>query len=149
MAMIDPRRFPGEAPWALLRAALVVAAVLVAGGAEAHHSISAVYDSARQVMVEGVVTSFEFVNPHPFLVIAVGTGTDDRESWRLEMDNRFELAAIGVTGDTLKAGDVVIVTGSAGRTAPRSLYIRRLDRPADGFRYEQVGSRPRIDAGRR
>jgi hypothetical protein len=149
MAMIDPRRFPGEAPWALLRAALVVAAVLVAGGAEAHHSISAVYDSARQVMVEGVVTSFEFVNPHPFLVIAVGADPDDRESWRLEMDNRFELAAIGVTGDTLKAGDVVIVTGSAGRTAPRSLYIRRLDRPADGFRYEQVGSRPRIDAGRR
>ncbi|HJR70241.1 MAG TPA: DUF6152 family protein [Gammaproteobacteria bacterium] len=144
MAMIDPRRSPGEAPWILLRAALV-AALLVAGGAEAHHSISAVYDSGRQVTVEGVVTSFEFVNPHPFLVIAVGTDADDRESWRLEMDNRFELAAIGVTGDTLKAGDIVVVTGSAGRTAPRSLYIRRLDRPADGFRYEQVGSRPRIN----
>jgi len=143
MTMIDPRRSPGEAPWALLRPALVAAA-LAAGAAEAHHSISAVYDGARQVTVEGVVTSFEFVNPHPFLVIAVGA--DDPESWRLEMDNRFELAAIGVTGDTLKAGDVVIVTGSAGRTAPRSLYIRRLDRPADGFRYEQVGSRPRINA---
>jgi len=142
--MIDPRRSPGEAPWALLRPAFV-AAVLAAGGAEAHHSISAVYDSEQQVTVEGVVTSFEFVNPHPFLVIAVSTGADDRESWRLEMDNRFELVGIGVTGDTLKAGDVVIVTGSAGRKTPRSLYIRRLDRPADGFRYEQVGSRPRIN----
>ena len=142
--MIDPRRSPGEAPWALLRPVLVAVA-LATGAAEAHHSISAVYDGARQVTVEGAVTSFEFVNPHPFLVIAVGTGADGRELWRLEMDNRFELAAIGVTGDTLKAGDVVIVTGSAGRTAPRSLYIRRLDRPADGFRYEQVGSRPRID----
>lgn len=144
--MIDPRRSPGEAPWALLRSALV-AAVLAAGAAEAHHSISAVYDGARQVTVEGVVTSFEFVNPHPFLVIAVA-GEDDPESWRLEMDNRFELAAIGVTGDTLKPGDAVIVTGSAGRTAPRTLYIRRLDRPADGFRYEQVGSRPRINSQR-
>jgi hypothetical protein len=121
---------------------------LVAAGAGAHHSISAVYDGGRQVTVEGVVTGFEFVNPHPFLVIAVGSGADDRESWRLEMDNRFELAAIGVTADTLKPGDVVIVSGSAGRTAPRSLYIRRLDRPADGFRYEQIGSRPRVNAGR-
>ena len=137
--MIDPRRSLG-----LLRPALVAAA-LAAGAAEAHHAISAVYDSGRPVTVEGVVTSFEFVNPHPFLVIAVGTGTDDRESWRLEMDNRFELAGIGVTADTLKPGDVVIVTGSAGRTTPRTLYIRRLDRPADGFRYEQVGSRPRIN----
>jgi hypothetical protein len=142
MAMIDPYRPPGEAPWLHLRSALVAAA-LAAGGAEAHHSISAVYDGARQVTVEGVVTSFEFVNPHPFLVIAVGT--DDPESWRLEMDNRFELAAIGVTADTLKPGDVVIVSGSMGRTQPQSLYIRRLDRPTDGFRYEQVGSRPRIN----
>jgi hypothetical protein len=139
MAMIDPRRSLGP-----LRPALVAAA-LAAGGAEAHHSISAVYDSGRPVTVEGVVTSFEFVNPHPVLVIAVGTGKDDRELWRLEMDNRFELAGIGVTADTLKPGDVVIVTGSAGRTTPRTLYIRRLDRPADGFRYEQVGSRPRIN----
>ncbi len=146
--MIDACRPFREGP--LVRLSLALAAVLLAAaGANAHHSISAVYDGARQVTIEGEVTSFEFVNPHPFLVIAVGTGGDERESWRLEMDNRFELAAIGVTGDTLKPGDVVIVSGSAGRTAPRSLYIRRLDRPADGFRYEQVGSRPRIDAGRR
>jgi hypothetical protein len=143
--MTDPRGSPGAAPLRGLRPVLV-AAVLAAGGAEAHHSIGAVYDSAQQVTVEGVVTSFEFVNPHPFLVIAVGA--DDPESWRLEMDNRFELAAIGVTADTLKPGDVVIVSGSAGRAAPRSLYIRRLDRPADGFRYEQVGSRPRVNAAR-
>jgi hypothetical protein len=132
--MIDPRR-----------SGALVAAALAAGGVEAHHSISAVYDGSRQVTLEGVVTSFEFVNPHPFLVIDVGGGGNERESWRLEMDNRFELAEIGVTAETLKAGDAVIVSGSAGRSAPRTLYIRRLDRPSDGFRYEQVGSRPRIN----
>lgn len=144
--MIDPRR-PHEGKLFRLSAALA-AATLVAAGANAHHSISAVYDGARQLTIEGEVTSFQFVNPHPFLVVAVGTGEDERESWRLEMDNRFELAAIGVTTDTFKPGDLVVATGSAGRTEPRSLYIRRLDRPADGFRYEQVGSRPRIGTGR-
>jgi hypothetical protein len=65
------------------------------------------------------------------------------------MDNRFELEGVGMTGETLRPGDRVVVSGSLGRTDPRTLYIRRLDRPADGFRYEQVGSRPRVGtAGR-
>ena len=64
------------------------------------------------------------------------------------MDNRFELADIGMTSETLKPGDRVVVTGSLGRTEPRTLYIRQLDRPADGFRYEQVGSRPRVNTVR-
>src|SRR5690242_11354591 len=29
-------------------------------------------------------------------------------------------------------------------TPPQGLYIRKLDRPADGFRYEQVGTSPRV-----
>jgi hypothetical protein len=116
-------------------------------GAEAHHSIAAVYDSSRQQRVEGVVAEFQFINPHPFVIVSVGE-EGAAESWRLEMDNRFELQGIGMTGDTLKPGDRVVATGSLGRTEPRTLYIRRLDRPADGFRYEQVGSRPRVGSAR-
>ena len=98
---------------------------------------------SRQGQLEGVVTEFQFVNPHPFVIVTVDEGG---ESWRLEMDNRFELADIGMTSETLKPGDRVVVSGSLGRILPRTLYIRQLDRPADGFRYEQVGSRPRVSA---
>lgn len=116
--------------------------------AQAHHSIAAVYDSARQQRLEAVVAEFQFVNPHPFVIVNVQVnGTE--ESWRLEMDNRFELADVGITDTTLKPGDRVVVTGSLGRIEPRTLYIRQLDRPADGFRYEQVGSRPRVSTTRR
>lgn len=127
----------------------IVAVALALQGAPvaAHHSIAAVYDSSRQQRLEAVVAEFQFVNPHPFVIVAVAANGAE-ESWRLEMDNRFELQSVGMTGETLKPGDRVVVTGSLGRTEPRTLYIRRLDRPADGFRYEQVGSRPRIDAGR-
>jgi hypothetical protein len=125
----------------------VAVAAIASRTAAGHHSIAAVYDSSRQQRVEGVVAEFQFVNPHPFVIVAVAADGAE-ESWRLEMDNRFELQGIGMTGETLRPGDRVVVTGSLGRTAPRTLYIRRLDRPADGFRYEQVGSRPRIDAGR-
>jgi hypothetical protein len=131
-----------------VRVAAAVALASASFAVSAHHSISAVYDGARQQRIEGVVAEFQFVNPHPFVIVTVdaeGSG----ESWRLEMDNRFELAGIGMTSATLKPGDRVVVTGSPGRTEPRTLYIRQLDRPADGFRYEQVGSRPRVNTEQR
>jgi len=105
-----------------------------------HHSIAGVYDSSRQVSIEGVVAEFHFVNPHPFLIVDV-----NNERWKLEMDNLSELVDVGMTRETLKSGDRVIVSGSPTRSKPpQGLYIRRLDRPSDGFRYEQVGTSPRV-----
>ena len=133
----------------ITRHAIVGAALGLASlAAHAHHSIAAVYDSSRQQRLEAIVAEFQFVNPHPFVIVTVQE--DGAETlWRLEMDNRFELAGVGMTDATLKPGDRVVVTGSVGRIEPRTLYIRQLDRPADGFRYEQVGSRPRVSTVRR
>src|SRR5688500_18200413 len=117
----------------ILRSVIVIA--LSAATGQAHHVLSSIYDSSRQVTIEGVVTQFQFINPHPFLLIEVKGASGSAEQWRLEMDNRSELAQIGVTGETLKKGDRVVVTGSAARVQSPSLYIRRLDRPADGFWY--------------
>ena len=125
---------------------LAASLAVFAAAPEAHHAIAAIYDSSKQMTLEGVVTEFQFVSPHPIVVIGVAGRGGERESWRLEMDNRFELQGIGMTRETLKPGDRVVVTGSMGRTEPRTLYIRQLDRPADGFRYEQVGSRPRVSS---
>jgi hypothetical protein len=69
---------------------------------QAHHSIAGVYDTSRQVTVEGVVTAFRFVNPHPFLIIDVRDAAQKPQPWRLEVDNRWELVAIGVTAETWK-----------------------------------------------
>ena len=123
-------------PFALL-------AALLGAPVHAHHSLGSVYDSSRQVTVEGRVTEFRFVNPHPLLLIEAASA-DGGAVWQLEMDNRFELAETGITADTFKPGDAVVASGSAARAQTQSLYLRRLDRPADGLRYEQVGSRPRI-----
>jgi hypothetical protein len=112
--------------------------------ASAHHSIAAVYDSSQPRTLEGVIAQFVFIHPHPFILLEVREGKAPPQSWRLEMDNRFELAEIGVTAETFKAGDRIVVTGSLGRIQPLMLYIRKLHRPRDGFEYEQVGLSPRI-----
>ena len=131
-------------PCVVASALALQAALAMPGSALAHHSISGVYDSSRQITVEGRVVEFQFINPHPVLVIAVDSDADSPQTWRLEMDNRYELADIGITGATFERGDRVIASGSAARADPNSLYLMRLDRPADGLRYEQVGTSPRI-----
>jgi hypothetical protein len=125
---------------------LSFAAAIAVGGvtAHGHHSISNVYDSARQANLEGVVAQFQLINPHPFLLIDVTDRDGRAQRWRLEMDNRSELVAIGVNANTLSPGDRVVVKGSLARTQPQALYLLRLDRPADGFWYEQVGNSPKI-----
>jgi len=114
----------------------------------AHHSIASIYDSSNRVTIDGAVREFQFVNPHPFLVLDVSDG-GRTIAWRLEMDNRHELVNEGMSADTLKPGDRVIATGNLSRTTPHGMYLIRLERPSDGFRYEQIGASPRVRPGRR
>lgn len=111
--------------------------------ARAHHSFGSIYDSSRTVALEGVVTEFQFVHPHPFLVVSVaGEGGGAAQPYRAEMDNRFELEDIGITAKTFQPGDRVKVSGSPGRNNSLTLYLWKLERPADGLFYEQVGGTP-------
>ena len=125
---------------------LLVALVLATVAAGAHHSIAAVYDRNRPVVLDGTVVEFALVHPHPVLTIDV-RGGNNAGQWRGEMDNRFELVAIGMSAETFTPGERVVVRGSLSRAQTRALYILRLDRPADGFWYEQTGMSPKT--GRR
>src|SRR4051812_37495642 len=115
-----------------LAAGLLIASV----PAVAHHSLSD-YDTSRTTTVDGTISQYQFVNPHPFVVLDVKDSSGAVQQWRLEMDNRSELSSIGVTKDTFKTGQRIVVNGSPGRSQPRILYIQKLERPADGFGWEQ------------
>jgi hypothetical protein len=103
------------------------------------------YDNGRKLTFAARVTEFQFVNPHPYIVVAAAPdATGTAQHYRLEMDNRHELIAIGITATTFTPGDEVVVTGSVSRTEPQNLYLWRLERVADGLLYEQIGTRPSI-----
>jgi hypothetical protein len=129
-----------------MRGPLTVAIVMMILGsvvAQGHHSISAVYDRARPVTLDGVLVEFAMVQPHPFVVVDVKNGRETAR-WRGELDNRWELEGIGMNAGTLKPGDRLVLNGQSGRNQPNSLYVMRLERPSDGFWYEQVGMSPKI-----
>src|SRR5262245_18985372 len=84
----------------------------------AHHSLSD-YESSRRTTIDGVIAQFQFVNPHPFLVVDVRDANGSVQQWRLEMDNLWEMTEAGLTKDTLKFGDRIVVTGNPGRSQQR------------------------------
>jgi hypothetical protein len=120
-------------------------AVIPAATITGHHSLAGVYETDRQISMEGVITKVQFVNPHPFITITVKESEKKTAEWVLELDNLSELIEIGMTSTTLMPKDQVTVSGNPGRDKQQKIYLLRLDRPVDGFRYEQIGYTPRIE----
>jgi hypothetical protein len=115
--------------------------------AVAHHSLAGVYETNQQIAKEGVITRIQFTNPHPLFTMSVEDKSDKKKearSWTLELDNLSELVEIGMTTSTFKPGDRVLVSGNPGRDNQERIYVLRMDRPADGVRYEQIGYTPRL-----
>lgn len=92
---------------------LFVIAIAFAGAniARAHHSF-APFDMMKEITVKGAVKEFKFENPHVSIVLTVtdpktGRGTD----WFFEAASTRGLIIAGWRKSTLKAGDVVTLTG--------------------------------------
>ena len=102
--------------------------------AYAHHSFAATYLVDDEVKIEGEMVSFMFRNPHSFVHIEAPDKDGQTQRWAIEWAAAGQLN--GITHDTLKPGDHVIVTGNPGRTAEdHRLRMRSIFRPKDGFKW--------------
>jgi hypothetical protein len=115
---------------AVLTLTLTIAAV----PGRAHHSFAATYDESRTVRLEGRLVQFLFRNPHSFVHL-MGPDEHGREQrWAVEWGGAGQLAGQGVTRETLRPGDVVVITGNPGRNAAEHrVRMLTLRRPSDGF----------------
>jgi hypothetical protein len=88
-------------------AALVLATMRIS----AHHAFAAEYDEKKPVKVSGIVTSFEWTNPHAWLYVDGKDENGDRASWSFEMGSPNGLIHRGWKRMELKKGDQVSVEG--------------------------------------
>ena len=121
----------------LLASAVVLAASVTAF---AHHSYAATYDVTREIKLEGKLVQFVYRNPHSFVhVMAPEPQTKEMVRWAVEWGGGGQLGQQGVTRETLKPGDHVVITGSPGRNpADHRLRMRTIFRPKDGWRWGGV-----------
>ena len=102
----------------MLRAILFL---LIAGVLCAHHSITAAYDDTRTVTLSGVVTKFDWANPHVWVFVDVN-GTPQG----VEFASRLELKRSGWSADSIKVGDQVTVTGNPAREGGHNVHGKTL-----------------------
>jgi len=113
----------------MLSFGLATPLLLAAIGARAHHSVGGEF-SDEHVTVEGVVTEFRLINPHSYIVVAVGQGTQTTP-WTLTLGPATKLIrGSGWTDSILVPGDRVTATGRAARRG-EGMYIVELVK-ADG-----------------
>ena len=107
----------------LLVIGLVAAASLVGAQAYAHHSFAATYLEDQTVTIEGELVQFLFRNPHSFVHVMVKEKDGSMVRYAVEWGGAGQLGGQGVTRETLKAGDHVIISGSPGRN-PKDHRVR-------------------------
>jgi len=114
--------------------------VLTIGAARtfAHHSFAATYLEDQSVTIEGELVQFMYRNPHSFVHVMVKQKDGTSIRYAVEWGGVGQLGYQGVTKDTLKAGDFVIISGSPARN-PDDHRVRMitLKRPKDGFNWGQ------------
>jgi hypothetical protein len=84
---------------------LLLAPLLAAGPALAHHSYS-MFDMKKTVVLNAQVTQFKWQNPHSFIEADVAAPTGS-EHWAIEMTSPNNLAQEGWRRTSLKKGDKV------------------------------------------
>jgi hypothetical protein len=85
----------------------LAAALLGTGAASAHHS-TAMFDKQRKVTVEGVVTGYEWTNPHVFIELDV-TERGAKAHYSIEAGDIRSMSNFGWKVRTLKPGDRLTV----------------------------------------
>jgi hypothetical protein len=109
-------------------AAGVLAAALLAAPAAAHHSF-AMFDQANPVTLTGVVTAFEWTNPHVYIELDVPDGVRGSKHWTIELGSPSILMRGGWKFNVLKKGDKVTAVVSPLRNGEPGSLLTRITLP--------------------
>ena len=107
------------------------AAVFTAGSLFAHHAFAPMFDGEKVIHLKGVVTRFEWINPHTFIIVDVKGADGKTEEWALEGPPVNNLVRKGYSPASVKPGETVEACGYGARDAgpridPKSGTSRRI-----------------------
>ena len=97
-----------------LTIALLAGGVLAAPGAPgtlAHHAFTAEFDGTKPVLLRGVVTRMDWVNPHSWIYIDVPRADGSVEQWEVEAGAPNAMFRRGWNKNSIPVGTEIVVDG--------------------------------------
>jgi hypothetical protein len=82
----------------------------------AHHSFSAEFDIDKPIVLKGVLTKMDWVNPHGWLYIDVGQPDGTVVNWAIEASGANALLRRGLRKTDFPVGLEVVVEGYAAKS---------------------------------
>lgn len=112
-----------------LRSSLLFAfAVAAASPVFAHHSFT-MFDMSKKIILVGVVTSFEWTNPHSYIEIDVPDDHGATKHWSIEMGSPSILMQSGWKFSSLKKGDKTTLVISPLKTGKPGGFLNTATLP--------------------
>jgi hypothetical protein len=110
----------------LIRASAVALLLLFSQRAISAHHGTAAYDMEKSLTLKGVVVSYEFINPHAEIRVAVTDDNGHTVNWLAETNNPNRLARRGWGRNTLKPGDAITITGNPVKSGAPDLRLTKV-----------------------
>ena len=108
-------------------------AALVSGfirPAQAHHGFASHFDPTREQAVEGVVTGYEFINPHVQIHLDVEDDEEGLQKWVIESSSITSFYREGgLSSDSLSPGDFVRIVGHPSRHGKKEMRLNWIRLP--------------------
>ena len=100
--------------------------------AHAHHS-SALFDTTKEITLEGVITKFDWRNPHVYMAMRVAEADGSQVEQDIEAGASSVLLPLGLTSESVAIGDRVTVRANPSKSGPGHMVLGRELVKADGL----------------
>jgi hypothetical protein len=130
----------------MLRFGYVAALLLIAQPLAAHHSPN-LYDRQSSVTMRGVVTEYQWANPHVYVYIEAPSDSGELVVWTLENGPTTMMKRRGWTKDSYAPGDPVVAHGFPNRDPRRHMILITSIEKEDTVLYSREGMEEALSIG--
>ena len=116
---------------------LILCCSLLPTLAAAHHSF-AMFDNNNHILLHGLVTHFQWTNPHVYIELEVKEQDGAAKRWTIECANPGILSRIGWKFNMIKEGDEITVVVAPLRNGKDGALLKQVKLP-DGTTIENGG----------